>query len=94
VGFRVSLDAEGARRDSRHGSEGAARERGEEGNRSVVFIYQWQLRVNMLKFVGEVNNPSPQKLGKLLPPSFWTLGKNELLGLVAGGKIRFVWRSL
>ena len=67
----------GAARAERSG-RGGARQRAREGGGEweICYIYQWQKRVILYKLDGEVRNPDAQKLGKLLPPSFSTVGKN------------------
>ena len=48
---------------------------GEWGTGIFFVIYQWQKRVILWKLYGEVDNHEAHKLGKLLSPSFSSLGK-------------------
>ena len=55
---------------------GAMRDReGRWGTRIFFVIYPWQKRVILWKLYGEVDNHEAHKLGKLLSPSFSSLGK-------------------
>ena len=78
-GVRQALSRrEGQRERSAREGGGAGQERSGRrwGTGDFCYIYQWQKRVILYKFDGEVSNPHAQKLEKLVPPSFLTVGKN------------------